>query len=171
MVNNWAEKLALQIKKQAPDETASVEVMKFALLTLYNGGTVLIASLTIGALTGMFKETFITLVAFALLRFLSGGYHFESALACFIFSTALMAGLPHLPLPESATLYLNIGAILLLLIFSPSSIKGHTRIPEKYFIWLKVFSILLVCGNIVIDSSILAKAFFTQAVLTVKIRG
>lgn len=170
MDNAWAERIANAIKQQAPEETASVEVMKYALVSLYHGLSVLFASLIIGAITGKLVETLITLIAFALLRFLSGGFHFESALTCFIFSTVISSAIPHIPLPDGYFLIVMITSIILLGIFAPSSVKGVTRIPEKYYPLLKVGSILLVSLNFFIGSELLAVTFFTQSVFTVKLR-
>jgi len=170
MSYGWAEKIAVAIKNKAPEQTASVEVMKFALISLFNGTTVLVACLLIGGITGKLTETIITMIAFAVMRFIAGGFHFESALACFLFSTALLSALPHIPLPDGSQIYLSVISIVLLLIFAPSDVKGKTRIPEKYFLYLKLSSILLVCGNIVIDSDLLLKAFFAASLLTVKLR-
>jgi len=166
----WAEKLALAIKSKAPDETASVEVLKFALITLFNGTISLVGCLIVGALTGKLKETLIVLCAFAVMRFLAGGYHFRSPVTCFLFSVASLSALPHIPVPAGSHLYLSLASIVLLLLFAPSDIKGKTRIPEKYFLYLKLLSILLVCGNIFLESELLLKAFFTASLLTINFR-
>lgn len=170
LIEHWAERTAISIKKMNPEQTTSVEIMKFALLIWINGLSVTIMCLMVGAFTGKFEETALVLVAFGTLRFVSGGYHFNSALQCIIASTLLLSTLPHVALSHNWNLGLLITSLILLAIFAPSNIINQTRIPEKYFPFLKICSIILVLANFAFFSDIVTATFFVQAVTTIYLR-
>ncbi|MGG1267222.1 accessory gene regulator B family protein [Brevibacillus laterosporus] len=67
MIDIIAKKIAGAIKRANPDETASIEVLQYALVILIGSFFTIIISLTIGAVTDKFKETALVLFSFALL--------------------------------------------------------------------------------------------------------
>jgi accessory gene regulator B len=170
MTEGIANKLAVKIKNANPEKTASIEVMKYALIILIDGLIVLLLTICIGSISGKFLETIYTIVAFVILRQLSGGFHFDSSVKCIIFSTALLAALPHIPLNQLWIKPFTILSLISFLIYAPSNIDQQTRIPNKYFPTLKIISVLLISTNMIFSSALLAKVFFAQAVLIVKIR-
>src|SRR5690554_2422168 len=92
-----ARRIAVSIKNTNPEKTHSVEVMTFALIILMNGLLSFSLALLIGAITGKAYMTLIAIIAFVLLRFCSGGFHFQSSMACTIVSCAIFAIIPHIP--------------------------------------------------------------------------
>ncbi|QYR22677.1 accessory gene regulator B family protein [Paenibacillus sp. sptzw28] len=171
MIESFAERAAISLKEINPEKTTSVEIMKYGIIMSFNGFSVAGLSLLGGWLGGHFTETLYTLVAFGIFRFFSGGFHFESALKCIIFSTTLMIALPYIPVYGNWTLILTAASLVLTAILAPSGIENQTRIPEKYFPLLKVISILIVISNFFLVSSLLAKILFTQSILLVKLKG
>jgi accessory gene regulator B len=171
MIESYAEKAAMSLKEINPEKTASVEVMKYGIIMAFNGLSVAFLALLGGWIGGHFEETLLTLAAFGLLRFASGGFHFESAGLCIVFSTLLMISIPYIPVKENWILILTAVSFILTAIFAPSGIEGQTRIDEKYFPLLKVLSILIVGSNFFLLSTTLSKIFFIQSLLLVKIKG
>ncbi|MDT9725411.1 accessory regulator AgrB [Xylanibacillus composti] len=168
MIENLSLFLAIKLKKINPEETASVEVMKFGLAVLLNGSFILIISLLIGLGTGQFVGTLHVLAALALLRSVSGGYHLPTSEWCILISTAIITIIPHLPINSQWCILLTSSSLVLVLLFAPSKIENQTRIPRKYFPLLKVIATLMVASNFLFMSSAIAAAFFVQSVLLIR---
>lgn len=164
MIEAFAEKLAIRIKETNPEQSASVAVMKYSLILLMTTAGGFLLTMTIGILLGEPRQTLLALISFAVLRFFSGGYHFKSTLMCILASTAVLAPLPYIQLNDATFYCLMAISLLLLLIFAPTNIRGHSKIPEKYYPALKITSAVLVATNFYIHSDVMALAFFIQAV-------
>jgi accessory gene regulator B len=92
--------VAKAIHNANPEETSSVERLTALLaLQVVNFG-VIIASLIIGAVTGQFWGTALSLATFVLLRIYTGGFHFRNLDKCFIVSTVVLSSIPHINLPH-----------------------------------------------------------------------
>lgn len=170
MFETLALKIAHSLKKVEPEKTASVEVMKFALEAILNTiFTVLLISV-VGLATGKFFETIIGFVAFALLRFFSGGMHLKSAMQCSILSTIMITIAPHIPINTMWSQIIGIISVLLMIAFAPSNIEGHARIPKKYFFVLKLISAGLVAINLYFLNPTICIVFAFQAVTTIEFK-
>lgn len=170
MIDFLAGRLAFKIKQANPEQTASVEVMKFSLIIVLNAFSIVALSLMIGAASGKFAETALTLFSFALLKFFSGGSHLKSSGQCVLWSTAAMTILPHIPVNLHWMLGLTSASLLLVAVFAPSKIQQKKRIPEKYNPVLKIISILIVASNFLLFSDVMAKAFFLQSLTLIRKR-
>lgn len=167
----FAEKVAIAMKKVVPERTSSVEIMKYGLLVLMNGLSVIILSLCIATMMGILKESIYTMLSITILRLFAGGFHFKSSTACILFSTLLIVALPTIPISHTWTVYLTLFSVIILWIFAPSGIYGQTRISKDHYPVLRWCSIIIVAGNFFLFSDILAKSFFTSSLLTVKLGG
>lgn len=170
MVDALAERIAITLKKTAPAETKSVDIMKYGLIVLMNGLSVIVLSLTVGWLMGNFRETLITLVSFIILRQLVGGFHFKSAIICIISSTTMLVVLPLIPLNQELTGILTLLSMFIISIYAPSNIEKQTRIPAQYHYILKILAVILVSSNLFFASPLLAKSFFSLSILTIQLR-
>lgn len=170
MIEAYAEKLAITIKKANPEQTTSVDIMKYGIIMFTNGFAVLFSALIIGWLSGKFIETCIALCAYALLRFFSGGFHFKSALHCILYSVLILTLIPHIPFQSSWNIPILIISLIITTVFAPADIKNQTRIPEKYHPWLKYISLLIVIVNFFILSDIVTLAFFAQTIMLIPFR-
>lgn len=168
MIEFLSEKLALSIKRANEHETVSVAVMKYALISIINTMLTLVLALAIGLVFGKFWETGLAFLAFGFLRFFSGGYHLKNSLACIFISTLVVAGIPHIPLSNEACLIATAASCLLILIFAPANLQGHTKIPNKYFPYMKLTSLLIAGSNFLFVSPILAAAFCLQSITLLK---
>lgn len=161
-------KIALTFKRINPEETASVEVMKFSIALILNLVSIVILSGVVGFFLGTLGATMFSLFAFALLRFFSGGVHLPVSEYCIAVSTAIFVIIPHFPVNERWCIIFTFISVVLVLLYAPSRIEQQTRIPEKYYPALKVISACIVAANFWLRSDILALTFFVQAVLLIR---
>ncbi|PYI51557.1 accessory gene regulator ArgB-like protein [Paenibacillus flagellatus] len=169
-IDALAERIAVSIKKANERETVSVPVMKFALIILINIVIPVIAALLIGLITGKLAETALSIVAFVLIRMMSGGYHFRSPVPCMTAMVVFTALPPHVVLPDAWTAILTGISVVLFALLAPSNLRGYHTMPERFYPYLKVASVFAVCGNFAVGSSILALVFFIQGVTLFKWR-
>lgn len=167
MVETLALRIAEAIKRFEPDKTASVPVMKFSLEVLINTFISIFAIGVIGLLTGELGQTFIGLGAFVTLRFFSGGMHMRKALHCSLISIIMISIAPHVNLSELWIQIITGTSLVIILLFAPSNIEGHARLPTKFFPFLKFISALIVCTNFIFVSSAIAAVFLTQSISTI----
>lgn len=164
MVESLAERLAVRIKKANPSQTASVSVMKFALIIVINFLIPAVSSLIFGALTGKWTETLTAMGFFIALRMASGGYHFETPLPCMLASFSIIAIPPHIALTETWTQLLTAAALILTAWLAPANMKGYNTMPEKYYPLLKLASVLIVSANFLLLSGTAAIVLAVQGI-------
>ncbi|WP_019007778.1 accessory gene regulator ArgB-like protein [Cohnella laeviribosi] len=152
MVEAIAESLAAKIKRANQEQTASIAVMKFAIIIVLNFTIPVVTSLAFGAFTGKWFETITATGFFVLLRMVSGGYHLETPIPCMLLTFAVMAVPPHLTFPEPWTLILTAVAFVLVTLLAPANMKGYNTIPERYYPLLKFASMLVVSSNFLFHS-------------------
>ncbi len=170
MVDEYAARLAAAIKRTAPDSKASAEVIQYGAIMLFNGSAVLVSVLLLCGLAGRLTHGMIVLIAYALLRFCTGGFHFRSALVCYLYSTGVLTAIALAPLTAASSPYLTAASLVLVLLFAPSDLEQHTRIPQAYYLHLKVLAAMLVSLNFIIDSNHLAWTACVQALTLIKRR-
>lgn len=170
MVEAMATRMAEAIKRIEPDRTASVEVMKFSLEVVINTLLTLFFIGIVGLITGEFGKTMLGLGAFVVLRFFSGGLHLSKALHCSILSVFLISIAPHIPMSKTGILVIGGINLIFILVFAPSNIKGHARIPIKYFPILKIVAALIVLINFLFLSSTIVIVQLFQAISTINLK-
>lgn len=169
MINSLAQLIAVRIKLVVPDHPASVNVLRYSISFFLNALFIITISLIFALFTHRIPEAAIVLVAFATLRQVSGGAHLKSGTLCVIVSTAIITVLSYMSfLNDSYILWFNVTSLLLVSLFSPSRIDQQTRIKERYYPLLKWISILMVCSNFLIGSSVLAATFLAQSVTLIR---
>ncbi|MGG4555126.1 MULTISPECIES: accessory gene regulator ArgB-like protein [Paenibacillus] len=170
MINMMANRIAVQIKRTAPDHPASIAVLRYSIALLLNAVLIITLTLLLSAFTGRTHEVLIILVSFALLRQVSGGIHLNSGMKCVLATTALFTMLSLIELSAFYMVILNVIAAMLCLLFAPSRIQQQTRIPVQYYPLLKWISVLIVCSNFLIMSPVLSLSFAAQSMLLIKLR-
>lgn len=168
MIQIIARRLAVSIKRVVPDHRVSAEVMEFSLSALLNAFFIIVISLGVAIFTGRISEAATILVAFAVLRQVSGGKHLEDGVLCIVVSTAGVLVLSMADFSNTVVHALNVASLLLAIIFAPSRIEGQTRIPKRFYPLLKVIAILIIAANLFIGSSVLAATFFVQALTLIR---
>lgn len=170
MIEGLAERIAVSIKRANEQQTVSVDIMKFSLIILLNTVLIIVLIVICGFITGKLTETLLAFLSFAGLRIVSGGFHFKSAISCTIASTLLFAAIPHIPITMNQSIGMLLISLLLVGIYAPSNIEGHSRIATEKYPLLKGISLIIVGLNFIWLHPILTKAFFAQALLLIKWR-
>lgn len=164
MIDSTALKLATLIKKANPDETTSIEIMRYSLIIFLNGSLIVTESLLIGRITGRLYETALVLLALAILRFFSGGFHMSSSLGCNLVSTGICTVLPHVAgFFSSWTHLLTILSLILVIAFAPV-VDKHTRVRKDKYPLLKLISAMIVCSNFILNSGVIGLTFLIQSI-------
>jgi len=170
---NWsrrfAENLAVKIHSANPHHSVSLPVQRYAIETIIMNTIIITLSLVIGALLQQTLQVLTVIIAFPLLRFITGGRHFSSPTACFISTVIVFNAIPIIAsYIESSTLILAITIVSLLLcvVFAPygkrSIVKQHQTI--------KLAGGAIIAMNILVMSPVLAIAFFLQAATLIHFR-
>jgi accessory gene regulator B len=170
MIAKFAENIAVTIKNANPEQTASVEVMKYALVGIINTVGTIFMSVLFGLMTGKLASIALALFAFGFLRYFSGGLHLKTPVACMLVSTAMICVVPFIPVNQAIEAAMLLISLLLILIYAPSNVRGFARLPEKYYPVLKIISLVIVSSSWFLDSSILTITFFIQSISLIEIR-
>ncbi len=171
MIKRPSRTIAVWLKKANPEETASIEVMEYALSILINTSLIIIISLGIGYSTGKYGETALALFSFILLRFFSGGVHIRSSFGCMVTTIVLCSTIPRLPaLSKAEMIMFTLICILLLLWFAPQVDSEAGFNPELKRLF-KIVSICIVSSNFIFWSSIISVSFLIQCLTLIPIKG
>ncbi|MEI7024766.1 accessory gene regulator ArgB-like protein [Paenibacillus sp. y28] len=163
MIYAIAEKIAIKIKQLNEEETTSVPVMKYALIGIISICSTTFLTILIAFLTDKLYSTIITMIAYVILRTLSGGFHFKSATGCILFSVTNFVVIQFIPMNDTSMWIATAISGLLVLLYAPSDLKGKTRIPELLFPYLKIISLIVILSNVFFQSTIVSLAFFSQS--------
>jgi len=171
MINRISETIAWKIKDANPEETASVEVMKFALVSLLHNTITFFFILTIGALTSHFVDACIVSASFMILRIFAGGTHFESSSLCIVASTVAMAPIPWIAeyVSTAFTLGFTLISFAITAIYAPTNTM-KTRIKPAMYPIYKCIALLIVSTNFLIQSPLVAIAFLIQSTSIIHIK-
>lgn len=144
-------------------EGPSADVIEYALKIIFNTVLITVLSMLVGLVTGEPVKTLTVLVGFALLRFVTGGYHIQSGFACIAVSTAVMSIIPHIPLSREWTIGLTAAAFLLVAIFAPANYDKYAWAAKKHYPLLKAAGLVIVASNFLFLSETLALTYIIQA--------
>ena len=151
-------------------EPPSISIIVYSLEIIVNTFSILGLVILIGFITGEPSRSVALFGFFALIRFISGGYHLPTNAACIAVSTIVLSTLPHIHPPSTLMYTLNGVSFLMMLLFAPSNYDRYARISKKHYPLMKVAACALVGSNFMIGSDLLALAFTTQSLL-LPIRG
>ncbi|WP_372663457.1 accessory gene regulator ArgB-like protein [Cohnella sp.] len=162
MIESVAEKLAVRIKQANEEETASVAVMKFALIYVINFVIPLFIACMIGLATESWAETVFSICVYIPLRMMSGGYHLTAPVPCMLLTTAVMSVPPHIALSNNWTLILTVISLVIFALLAPVNMRGYNTMPEKYYPLLKAVAVLIIASNFLILSPTASLVFAIQ---------
>ena len=172
MISRLSNGIAGYLKKQEPENTPSIAVMAYSLYIIIHESITILFIIIASLLLGSFVVTLYTLLYFMILRFFAGGYHLHSSKLCTVLSVLLICGAPLIQLPLGWLPYLISINLLFILIYAPRNIRGYARIPEKYYIYMKVVSLAVVASNFYwLDSSLVLVSLFHAILLVPKEKG
>jgi accessory gene regulator B len=167
MFDKLAFNAASWIKQQNPEQTASIPVLQFALTGLLNSLLVFVIVVFIGAVSGNLSDSLMASLFFVALHFVSGGHHFKSSYMCTLFSSSMIIFSFIFPLDHAWVYIFTVITIMIMVLFAPSNIEGHARIPKTYFPLLKIIAICIVLVNLLLLNSAVAFAMLFQAMLVI----
>jgi len=165
MLHKAAVQLQMRMKNNGVESAPSVDVIVYALKIVTNTLSIVVISLLVGLLTGELGRTLLLLIVFAVVRFLSGGYHLKSGWWCILVSSATMSIIPHIRMSEMWIYILTGIALVFFLLLAPANYDKYARIEARHLPLLKLLSSAIVASNFLIGSDVLALAFMTQALL------
>jgi accessory gene regulator B len=162
MIDNMAHRIAVSIKKNVPDHPTSIAVMQHSLSFILNTAFIISLSLIISFFTNKIGETAMALIAYAMLRQVSGGAHLKSGVLCVVVSTPMIVAISLMSYNSNLVLIINVLAVVLTLLLAPK-IHRRTRIKPEYYPLLKILSVLIISTNFFFESPVLASAFIIQS--------
>ncbi|TVY01299.1 accessory gene regulator B family protein [Cohnella terricola] len=170
---NWSSKLAdnlaVRIHSANPDHSVSLPVQKFAIETIILNSIIVTVSLVIGSLLTQASQVFLALIAFLLLRFITGGRHFSSPTACIATTIIAFNMIPFIAQYAQSTsviFALTLGSLLLCIVFAP---QGKRSIVKQHHI-IKLAGGAIITVNFFVMSPVLSIAFFLQAATLIHFR-
>jgi accessory gene regulator B len=170
-IDKAATSIATSIRDNNP-KAASQTVLFYALSLMINSSLTVLIVIIVSSLTGHLTEALIVIFCYTLLRFVSGGCHMASSLACCIASSINFILASHIEYDYHffyLGMLLNTASIAILLKTAPMGIEGISRIDKKYYPLLKLASVVIVASNYFFQLDFLATAFFIQALHTTKL--
>lgn len=160
-------RMAEAIKRANPKETASVEVMAYALTNIVHSGTIILAALLLGSSVHHLVQTTVALLWFMGLRLLTGGYHFKSLHVCALFSISVVVGIPFLTPLDMLVPWADWASVMLLGIFAPT--RNKSRFPDMAF---KAAAILAVLANgLLVHSFTASITILIVSIMTISKKG
>jgi accessory gene regulator B len=168
MIEYLSLRIANHIKAAVPEHLTSVAVLKHSVGIILN--VLFIVGLTIGMslITGKVKEASLLLLMFAILRQMTGGIHLKSGIGCVLTTSITCIALSFLSLNYNWTIAATILSIVLILIYAPSGIEKQSRIPKRYYPFLKCIAVALVGTNLIFASSVIAISFLVQSITLIR---
>lgn len=165
MIESAAWRLATHIKSVVPNHPAPIENLNHSLIISINFFTVIGLSALGSIFTGHGKEAAIMLVAFAVLRQLTGGLHLESSTWCAVATAGTATLLSLVTLNQVTMITLTVIGLLCVMVFAPAGIEDQTIIPPRFYPILKIVGMCIIASNFWIESSFAAIAYFTQGLM------
>jgi len=163
---NWSRKiadnLAVKIHSANPHHSVSLPVQRYAIETLIMNTIIITVSLALGAFLEQTLEVLTVIIAFPLLRLITGGRHFSSPTVCFLTTVAAFNAIPLIARyleSTTATFALTMSGLLLCVFFAP---QGKRSIVKQHQ-FIKLAGGAIIAVNLWVMSPVLAIAFFLQA--------
>jgi len=168
IVERTADRIAQAIYNKIPEQSSSIPVLRYGMIIVLNTALTIGFAMGLGSVLGKPGETAIVLLVIALLRMISGGFHFSASKWCTLFTTGTVVLIPHVVLTSVSYWVLAICSILLFLWFSPSNLEKQSRIPRKYYPVLKIISVGVVVVGVVLNWDIILCSIFVQALSLIR---
>ncbi|MFB6364706.1 accessory gene regulator B family protein [Paenibacillus elgii] len=163
LIDRTATRIARTIRENYP-EAASEKVLFYSASLLLSTMFAIIVTLSLCMITNHLTQAVVSTIIFLLIRYLSGGYHFNSSMICSLWTIFILTGSAHVRFD-----YLYAGAcfdVISIIIFSlkaPKGLNNVSRIAPKYYPILKYVCVLFISLNFFIQSSMLSTIFLIQA--------
>lgn len=164
MIEQLALRMAVSLKKTVPNHPSSVEIFKFAISMLLNIVSIVTATLCLSLITGRTKEIAVILIAFAVMRQLTGGMHLKTNMRCVVYSTVIFTTISLLDIGKGLTITATVIAFGLVLLIAPVGIQRQSRIDPKYYPYMKLVALVLIASNLLLLSPPLSLSLLVQGI-------
>lgn len=171
MIEAISERVSRYLYHQNEKKDVSQEVMKFALIGIVTNGMIILLALGIGLADGRFQETCLSLAAMAAMRFLAGGHHVSPPMLCVVLSTIAVTVVPFVPENQVLTYVFTGVCLVLIVLFAPADLEKSTRISKRTLQGMKYSALLLAASNVIVQSHIIATAFFIASLTLISLKG
>ena len=171
MIGRISEQFGGYIYRHNDRKQVSQDVLVFAIKSVLTNLLTIVFSLTAGYVLGAFMDTLIVLVSMAVLRNLTGGYHFKSPTACILISSSVVAAIPHIPFMDMLLIPCAAVTMLLIARFAPADLKGVTTLSSRRLLVMKLVALAIVASNLLIGSHLLALSFLAQVLTILPFKG
>lgn len=161
MLEAISRNIAIKLKKNNPESDVDVEVLEYGIAMKLNKYGVILITVTLGTIFGHLYESILALVALAAIRRFSGGAHFSSLTACMIISSLFCVITPMILLSKTTAVVLTLVSVCIYYFRAPNWFEELT--VHKNDILYKYIAMLIVSGNLILQSSVIAIVFFVQA--------
>jgi accessory gene regulator B len=156
MIEAAAYSIAERLNKYTDNKNINIDLVRYRIAEILHLIVIFSVSIAISIFTGKTVETILALIAFGILRMLSGGFHLKTLEGCEVFTIALVTAITFIH--SGNTILLNLVTLILLTIFSRKKLS------------YKVVSILLVASNFIVQSEIVAFSFLAQSLTLIHLR-
>ncbi|MFC5469930.1 accessory gene regulator B family protein [Cohnella suwonensis] len=171
MIEAISERVSGYLYRQNEQKDVSREVMKFALIGILTNGLIILLTLLIGIFDGKFQETCLSLASIVAIRFLAGGHHLSPPILCVAISTGAITLVPFIPESQTLTNLFTAFSLVLIWIYAPADLEKNTRISKPMLRWMKYSAFVLAASNLILQSHIIATAFFIASLTLISIKG
>jgi accessory gene regulator B len=156
MIETAAYNIAERLNKYTDNKKINIDLVRYRIAEILHLIVIFSVSIAISIFTGKTVDTILALIAFGILRNLSGGFHLKTLEGCEIFTIAMVTAITFIH--TSNTMLINLVTLILLIIFSRKKLN------------YKVVSILLVASNFIVQSDIVAISFLAQSLTLINLR-
>lgn len=164
MIEWLSNKTANKIKNTNPDNTSSIEVLVYGLKIIYNTSIIILLSTIYGLFIGNVYDIIVALVAFAVLRFFTGGHHVSSSDLCVLITVGLVIVISQVDLNYVSSWMLNLFSLILIFAFSPYKVEPHIELFKKMVQYFKYIAFAIIVSNLFIfNSDVLTLVYFAQS--------
>jgi accessory gene regulator B len=170
MIDKLGDTIAHWIYRHDQGSNARLDELTYGIAHALNTFIPVVLTLIIASILDRTAETLIGMIAFALFRSLTGGYHFRNPTTCTLATVVILTTLPILKYDQCYFIY-NALAILFTTVFSICEKTEHTNLQHKNKSLLTMIAILTVHLNYVIGSDLLSIAFLVQSVTIIHLPG
>jgi accessory gene regulator B len=163
IIERTALHLTRQIRKNY-EGAASEAILHYALVIVLNAMAVLFLVISVSSITGNLGSAWLSILTFMMLKYITGGIHLRSSMACTLVSSGVLLAIIHAPITFHYTgMALNLLAAILMFIYAPGAQIRKGTIDHKYYPRLKWAAVLLCVLNFLLQSPLLSLIFTIQS--------
>lgn len=136
------------VKKEKDYSEDEIEVMKYALESIYLTGTKIVVITILAFILGIFHEYLLFILFYAPLRLLSFGWHANTSKECWIISISAFVVIPYLCSILNISIYIKVMLLVICLIiyslYAPADTKKRPIVSSKRRLFFKIATLIIL---------------------------